>query len=338
MLSDRMGRILQAVVREYVDSASPVGSATVVRKYGVKASPATIRNEMVRLEEEGYLAQPHTSAGRIPSDKGYRYYVETLMEEEEPPDELKHTIRHQFLQAGPAFEAWTQLAAAILARSVENLALVTVPHAARARLRHLELVKIGDALALLIVAFEQGRPGEETLTLDRNVSQDDLTRTAYRLSRLLGGLSAGEMREQTVELSPFEEEVARTTIQALEVEDESAYEPAYLEGVRNVLSQPEFSRPQTMLDFLDILDEHSLPRLIPFHWAVPGRVTVIIGAENPQDAMRRCSLVVARYGRPGGMTGALGVVGPTRLPYPRATAMVRYMGSLLSELVGVYYS
>jgi heat-inducible transcriptional repressor len=146
------------------------------------------------------------------------------------------------------------------------------------------------------------------------------------------------MQQQTVELSPFEDEVTQAVIRVLQTEDESGYEPAYLDGLRNVLSQPEFSQPQTMLEFLGILDEHSLPKLIPFHWAVPGHVTIIIGAENPQDAMRQCSLVVARYGRSGGATGALGVLGPTRLPYPRATSMVRYMGSLLGELVNLYHS
>jgi heat-inducible transcriptional repressor len=338
MLTDRRARILEVVVREYVDSATPVGSGTIVRKYGLKASPATIRSEMVCLEEEGYLTQPHTSAGRIPSDRGYRHYVESLMEEEELSEESKRTIRHQFYQVGPALEAWAELAAAILARSVENLALVTAPHPACARLRRLELVKTGDVLALLIVVFQEGPPREETLALDRSISQDELTRTAQRLSRLFAGLSAGQMQQQTVELSPFEDEVTQAIIRVLQVEDESSYEPAYLDGLRNVLRQPEFSRPQTMLDFLDVLDERSLPRLIPFHWVVPGHVTIIIGAENPEDAMRQCSLVVARYGRPGGMTGALGVLGPTRLPYPRATSMVRYMGSLLGELVGLYYA
>jgi heat-inducible transcriptional repressor len=259
------------------------------------------------------------------------------MEDEELSEEFKRTIRHQFHQVGPAIEAWAQLSAAILARSVENLALVTAPHPAHARLRHLELVKMGDVLALLVVVLQEGHVREETLALDRSLSQDELTQTARRLSRLFAGLSAEQMQQQTLELSPFEDKVTQATIRVLQAEDESSYEPAYLDGLRNILSQPEFSRPQTMLDFLDVLDVHSLPRLIPFHRAVPGDVTIIIGAENPQDAMHQCSLVVSRYGRPGGMTGALGVLGPTRLPYPRATSMVRYITSLLDELVSLYY-
>ncbi|MCJ7811190.1 MAG: heat-inducible transcriptional repressor HrcA, partial [Dehalococcoidia bacterium] len=234
MLSDRRARILQFVVGEYIDSAIPVGSGTIARKYGLKASPATIRNEMVRLEEEGYLAQPHTSAGRIPSDRGYRYYVESLMVEEELSDEFKRTIRHQFYQVGPAFDAWAELAAAILARSVENLALVTAPHSARARLHRLELVKTGDVLALLVVVLQEGPLCEETLALDRSFSQDELTQVAQRLSSLLADLSAGEMRQQTVELSPFEDKVSQVIIRLLQAEDESSYEPVCLDGLRNV--------------------------------------------------------------------------------------------------------
>ncbi|MGQ9573409.1 MAG: heat-inducible transcriptional repressor HrcA [Dehalococcoidia bacterium] len=338
MLTDRRARILQFIVKEYVDSAMPVGSAALVHKYGIKASAATVRSEMMSLEEEGYLTQPHTSAGRIPSDRGYRYYVESLMEEEQLSEELKRTVRHQFYQVGPALEAWAHLAAAILARSVQNLALVTAPHPARAHLRRLELVEMGDVLVLLVVVVQEGRLREETLVLDRRLSQDDLTRTARRLNRLFGGLSAGQMEQERVELAPFEQKVIQAVIRVLRAEEESGYEPIYLEGLRNILSQPEFSRPRTMLDFLDVLDVRSLPRLIPFHWTAPDHVTFIIGAENPEDAMRQCSLVLARYGRPGGMTGALAVLGPTRLPYERATTMVRYMASLLDELVSLYYA
>lgn len=337
MLTERRARILQLIIREYIDSAVPVGSETLVRKYGLRVSPATIRHEMVSLEDEGYLLQPHTSAGRIPSDKGYRYYVESLMEEEELPDEIQRTIRHQFYQVGGSLEEWAKLAAAIIARWVGNLALVTAPHAPRARLRWLELVEMRPGVALLVVVLRDGRVHRQTLAITGDLSQEKLTLIAQRLSGLLGGLTAAQAQREPAVLTPFEEEVRQAVVRILEAEDASSYTPAYLEGLRAMLSQPEFARPDTMLGFLDLLDEQSLPRLIPFHRAPPGSVAVIIGQENPQNAMRRCSLVVARYGRPAGVTGALGVLGPTRLSYDRATAIVRYMRSLLGELVSLYY-
>jgi heat-inducible transcriptional repressor len=337
MLTDRRARILQLVIREYVDSAVPVGSETLVRKYGLRVSPATIRHEMVSLEDEGYLLQPHTSAGRIPSDKGYRCYVESLMEEEELPHEIQRTIRHQFYQVSGSLEEWAKLAAAVIARWAGNLALVTAPHAPRARLRWLELVEMRPGVVLLVAVLRDGRVHQQTIAVTGELSQEELAAIAQRLSGLLGGLSAAQAQREAAGLTPFEEEVRQAVARILEAEDATSYAPAYLEGLRAMLSQPEFAQPATMLGFLELLDEQSLPRLIPFHQAAPGGVAIIIGQENPQDAMRQCSLVVARYGQPSGVTGALGVLGPTRLSYDRATSIVRYMRVLLSELLSLYY-
>jgi len=308
-----------------------------VRKYGLRVSPATIRHEMVSLEDEGYLLQPHTSAGRIPSDKGYRCYVETLMQEEELPNEIQRTIRHQFYQVSGSLEEWAKLAAAVIARWAGNLALVTAPHAPRARLRWLELVEMRPGVVLLVAVLRDGRVHQQTIAVTGELSQEELATIAQRLSGLLGGLSAAQAQREAAKLTPFEEEVRQVVARILEAEDATSYAPAYLEGLRAMLSQPEFAQPATMLGFLELLDEQSLPRLIPFHQAAPGGVAVIIGQENPQDAMRQCSLVVARYGQPSGVTGALGVLGPTRLSYDRATSIVRYMRLLLSELLSLYY-
>ena len=337
MLTERRARILQLVIREYVDSAVPVGSETLVRKYGLRVSPATIRHEMVSLEDEGYLLQPHTSAGRVPSDKGYRCYVESLMEEEELPNEIQRTIRHQFYQVSGSLEEWAKLAAGIIARWAGNLALVTAPQAPLARLRWLELVEMRPGVVLLVAVLRDGRVHQQTIAVSGELSQEELATIAQRLSGLLGGLSAAQAQREAAKLTPFEEEVRQAVARILEAEDASSYAPAYLEGLRAMLSQPEFAQPATMLGFLELLDEQSLPRLIPFHQADPGGVVVIIGQENPQDAMRQCSLVVARYGQPSGLTGALGVLGPTRLSYDRATSIVRYMRLLLSELLSLYY-
>jgi heat-inducible transcriptional repressor len=337
MLTERRARILQLVIREYVDSAVPVGSETLVRKHGLRVSPATIRHEMVSLEDEGYLLQPHTSAGRVPSDKGYRCYVESLMDEEELPHEIQRTIRHQFYQVSGSLEEWAKLAAGIIARWAGNLALVTAPHAPRARLRWLELVEMRPGVVLLVAVLRDGRVHQQTIAVTGELSQEELATIAQRLSGLLGGLSAAQAQREAAKLTPFEEEVRQAVARILEAEDATSYAPAYLEGLRAMLSQPEFAQPATMLGFLELLDEQSLPRLIPFHQAAPGGVAVIIGQENPQDAMRQCSLVVARYGQPSGVTGALGVLGPTRLSYDRATSIVRYMRLLLSELLSLYY-
>src|SRR5574341_2264545 len=141
-LSERRQKLLRFIIDEYVTTAQPVGSSALVEKYHLPVSAATIRNEMAALEEEGYIAQPHTSAGRVPTDRGYRFYVEALMREEKVPEELQQMIRHQFHQAARELEEWARLAAAILAGRLQNAAVVTPPHSPEPRLRWIELVGV----------------------------------------------------------------------------------------------------------------------------------------------------------------------------------------------------
>src|SRR3990170_6782512 len=141
MLTDRREQVLRFIVEEHVRTAQPVASGAVVSRYGMPVSPATVRNEMARLEEEGFIVQPHTSAGRVPTDRGYRYYVEALMPVESLPEDAQQTIRHQFHQAARELEEWARLAAAILAARLHNAAVVTAPHSPKPRLRWLELVR-----------------------------------------------------------------------------------------------------------------------------------------------------------------------------------------------------
>src|SRR5688572_12196439 len=175
MLTERRSTLLNLIVEEYVGSALPVGSEHIVRKYQMPYSSATIRLEMARLEDEGYITQPHTSAGRVPSDKGYRYYVEALMEEESLPRQELETIRHQFHQAEREMEQWFQLAAAVLAHSVSNFAVVTSPRSAETRLRHVQLVPLQETSALCVVVFSDASLRQQVLTFREPLDHGDLT-------------------------------------------------------------------------------------------------------------------------------------------------------------------
>src|SRR3990170_694177 len=187
MLSERQSRILELVVREYVEAASPVGSQLIYRKHRLNASPATIRNEMADLEEQGYLTHPHTSSGRVPTEHGYRYYVESLMQEEELLWEEQQTIRHQFHQIERGQDAWVHLAASILAQTVGNAAVVTAPRTDVCRMKHLELVNLHERTALLVLVLDQGRLEQQLLLMDETAGQDALTEMAARLNRLFAG-------------------------------------------------------------------------------------------------------------------------------------------------------
>jgi len=337
-LTDRRQKLLRFIIDEYVTTAQPVGSSALVEKYGLPVSPATIRNEMAALEDEGYIAQPHTSAGRVPTDLGYRYYVEALMREDRVPDDLKQMIRHQFHQAARELEEWARLSAAILAGRLQNAAIVTTPRSAEPRLRWLELVSVHDYLALLVVVLEEARVLQHTLALDRPFSQEELTGIARKLNDLLAGKSAAQIREQRLLAAAVENSIAGATAGLIESTEEGVGDPGFLEGLRELLRQPEFTQGERILGLMELLEERNLPRAIPPSAGTATDVSIIIGKEHPIDAMQLCSVITTRYTGPTGLRGSLSVVGPTRMDYPRTVSMVRYMSALMEELLGVYFT
>lgn len=338
MPTERRRKLLQIIIDEYVSTAQPVGSNALVEKYGLGVSSATIRSEMAQLEEEGYIAQPHTSAGRVPTDAGYRYYVEALMREEQVPPELQHTIRHQFHQAARELEEWARLAAAIMAARLNNAAVVTTPHSPQPKLRWLELVGVHDYLALLVVVLQEARVLQQTLALERPFSQDELTYVARKLNDLLAGKTAAQMKALSMEASPVETAVLESAASMLKSVEQTDAEPSFLEGMRDLLRQPEFTQGDRILGLLEHLEERNLARAIPLASDEGRAVRIIIGGEHPVDALRVCSVVSAHYTGPAGLRGSLSIVGPTRMDYPRAVSMVRYMSSLMAELLGVYFA
>jgi heat-inducible transcriptional repressor len=336
-LSERRSRLLSLIVSEYVDTANPIGSEAIVRRFDLPFSSATIRNEMAKLEEEGYISHPHTSAGRVPSDKGYRYYVEALMEERDLPGNTKQTIRHQFHQAGRDEDEWVHLAAAVLARAVENAAVVTMPKTAESRMKRFELVSIQDTSALLVVVMQQARVKQQVLLFPEAVEQEQLTAISNHLNQAFGGMSALEISRSQVQLTQLEWHVANAVREMLAMADAGGFDEAALEGIRNVLQKPEFANSDKMLNLLDVLETRNLPKFIPFAEAPADGVTVMIGAENEQDAMHDYSLVISRYGLPGGVSGHMAVVGPTRMQYPQTISTVRYLSQLMTEMLSRFY-
>jgi heat-inducible transcriptional repressor len=336
MLTDRRARLLSLIISEYVDSAMPVGSDAIVRRHGLKISSATIRSEMAKLEEDGYISHPHTSAGRVPSDKGYRTYVETLMQERDLPWETKQTIRHQFHQAGREEDEWIHLSAAVLARAVENAAVVTVPRSPEGRLKRIELIAIQENAALLVLVLQQARVKQQVLMFPEPVEQDQLTVISNHLNDAFSGFSAAEIARSQVQLTQLEWHVANAVREIISSSD-SGFETAYLEGVRNVLTKPEFANSEKVLNLLEVLEQRNLSKFIPFREIAEAGVTVMIGAEHEEDAMRDYSVVISPYGKPGGIGGAMAVLGPTRMHYPETISTVRFVAGLMGEMLETYY-
>lgn len=334
-LSERQEFLLGLIIREYVDSVQPVGSKLLVEKYHLDFSPATIRNEMMALTDAGYLRQPHTSAGRVPTEGGYRYYVQRLIGDTDLSLPEKRTISHQFFQARGDVDGWMRLAASILAHHSSAASLVTAPTADRAAFRHLELICIQGRQVMLVLVLQGGNVQQQFLTLDDPHSQEELNQLSAQINDQMGGADSAAVEKKIPSLGPIPR--AMMTV-ALELMHRAAFvataEMVY-DGLTNILNQPEFADPSLASRTMRILEEHSLLNdfLTRVLGSEVGGVQVVIGGEDDWEDLRDCSIVIARYGAPGLATGALGVIGPTRMAYGRTISTVRYVSSVMGELV-----
>ena len=338
-LSDRRARILAFIVEDFVDSAQPIGSQALVERHALGLSSATVRNEMAALEEEGMITHPHTSAGRIPSHRGYRHYVSSLMGERGLGKQEQLKILHQFHQSAHELENWTSLAASVLAQSLGNVALVTQPRVIEVRLKQVQLVELTDNRALLIAVTVDGGAHQHTLEFPVPAHQEALSRLASRLNAELGGKTASDIPhgELSEHAGPIERIVVGALVEILLREQAATLEAPIVEGVRDMLRQPEFEQSDRMLDTLEAVDERRLREAIPSDAVAAGGVAIVIGDENREGPYQDMSFVLARYGPQEGAGGVLGVLGPTRMAYADAVAHVRYVSEVLTELMRRLY-
>ncbi|MCL6429807.1 MAG: heat-inducible transcriptional repressor HrcA [Anaerolineae bacterium] len=339
-LTSRQEEILGIVVREYIASAVPVGSQTIVRRYGLGLSPATVRNELAFLEREGYLLQTHASAGRIPSDKGYRYFVHRLMQETELSPSEQRMISHQFHQVQLELQQWMKLAAAVLAQTARSASLVTAPKAPQARLKHLEMISLSDVTALLVMVFQDGSIRQQVVLLPTPTGQDELTKVSNHLNELLGSANAAEVRTgpaATASLTAIERHVVDRVAETLEQMDRRSEREIHRDGLIHVLRQPEFAQVDKFRQVVEVLERRSLLESIIAEVLWANGVQVIIGGEGRWDDIEDYSLVLSPYGVRGEANGVVGVLGPTRMPYDRAIPAVRFVARLMSSLVEHMY-
>ncbi|GIV85381.1 MAG: heat-inducible transcription repressor HrcA [Candidatus Roseilinea sp.] len=334
-LTPRQQKILGLVVRTYINTVTPVSSKAVFEASDLGVSSATIRNEMAVLEELGYLTHPHTSAGRVPTDKGYRYFVERLIGDVELPQAEQNMIRHQFHQAKLEMSQWMQLAAAILARSARSAALVTAPRIEQPRLRHLELISTQSQLVLLIVVFQGGTVRQRYLTLKEPMDQASLSQVAAKFNALGHELDVASLRAKIADPTDFEVSVL-DLLTELTAGGEVATNEVYRDGLTEVLQEPEFNKRGDANALVNAFEQPTF--LNEVSTSPVGTVQVVIGGEGRWRELSACSMVIARYGVEGFATGALGVLGPTRMPYGRAIGTVRYVADLMSDLVSDLYA
>ncbi len=334
-LTERRKQILRLVIQEYVQTATPVASEMLVKKYDLGVSSATVRNELAALEQLGLLTHPHTSAGRIPTDRGYRYFVETLMAWTPLPSDERRMIRHQFYQVRTDVEEWTRLAATALARMAGSAAMVAPPRAPRPRFKHLELLSVYETRVLLVLILLDGTIRQHMLTLNEQVPQEELRRMASRLTDRLSGLSAREVAALSYDdWSTLERQILTLVVETMEQAEQWDWEEIVHDGVVETLRQPEFAEVERARQFLSILDQGFILSELLSRALNQSGVQIIIGGESRREEMRHYSLILSRYGLTGRLEGALGVLGPTRMPYPRSVSAVHFIARVMSELLG----
>jgi len=336
VLSPRSATILKSIVAQYIARAVPVPSQSLINKYELAVSSATIRNEMAHLEQDGYITRPHPSAGSIPSDKGYRYYVETLSDIGLPSAE-QILIRHLFHQVERELEEWLSLAATLTAKLVQNVAIVAMPRPANCQFKHLELVALKESLALVVVVLHGAKVKQQLINFDQAISPSELTIMANKLNAAYSGLTRARILAKKIELSLTEEQLTDYLFKVMQAEDEQEYEKSYLDGLHFTLNQPEFRHAHRVLPLMELVDYRNLLKtILPEEMGSQG-IQVIIGKENKAEAIQDCSVVIGQYGLPREAVGIIGVVGPTRMPYARTISAVSYLSSVLSQLVAELY-
>lgn len=336
MLRPRMATVLTSIARQYISNAVPVSSASIVDDCGLEVSSATIRNEMVRLEDDGYIIRPHHAAGSIPSDKGYLYYAGTLKDLELPLAEQR-LINHLFHQVEEDLEEWLSLAVELIAQRVQNVAVVTTPKPIACQFKHLELVSLQDHLALVVLVLQGAKVRQQLINFEQAITQEKLTAISSKLNATCTGLTGPRILAKDIELSPTEQQITDCLLRMMNNEDKRVYEEPYLDGFHFWLNQPEFSTGQRMAPLVELFEQRKLVEAILPDEMEGHSIKVIIGKENKAEVIQSCSVVISRYGLPDEAVGTIGVIGPTRMPYARAISTIGYLASLMSTLIAELY-
>jgi len=336
--------ILRAVIEEYVTTATPVGSQALVDRYRLGVSSATVRNILAELELSGLLDHPHTSAGRIPTDAGYRWFVESIIDAAPMPEVEQLMIRHQFGQVEFASEHWFRLAASTIASLTHAAGLATPAKPPSGRVRRVDLVSINERMASLVVILREGSIKQSLVSLTTGEGQAALTSVAGVLNEIVHDATSREIEKRLARLDPAQPEAAliarvgERIVHVLQDYDREAVEEVFSDGLLNVMGAPEFAHSDKLRRVFTALENRAYLGQLVGDVARSGRVTVFIGEENEAPDMREVALVLAPYGRRDRAVGVVGVLGPTRLAYPEAIGTVRFVSGLMNELVDHLYN
>ncbi|RIK44167.1 MAG: heat-inducible transcription repressor HrcA [Chloroflexi bacterium] len=331
-LTERQRRLLHIVIQEYVHTAQPVGSQAVAQNYELGVGSATIRNDLAALERAGLLTHPHTSAGRVPTDAGYRYFVQNLLDDAELTSQERRVIRSQFRNARQELDQWLRLSASVLAQASQNAALATAPRAARSRFKHMELVGIHDTKVLLVLVLQEGAVKQQLLDLDEPMEQGELSQTSNELNDQLAGCDSAAIEAKMPLLTPFARQVAMLVAGMMTRMDTQFSSQIFRDGLAHVLEAPEFAGGDNVRRIVRVFEQRSVLEQVLGDLAFGDDVQIVIAGDGRYAELQDISLVIGRYGAGDRATGLLGVLGPIRMPYGRTIGAVRYVAALMSEV------
>jgi len=337
MLTERRGTVLHNLIQEYISTAVPVSSGSIARNFSTKVSSATIRNELAKLEQEGYVYQPHTSAGRVPSVKGYRYYVEAQLENQSLTLDEQRQIRHQFYQINKNIEDLVHLSATILSRMLHNVAIVTTPHVTAARVKTINLLSLTDTSAVMTLVFQDAGFSQARVSFEEPCDQEDLNGISTKFTDYYKGQTAAEIRARGDKLPPTEEKLTRALLEMLDTAGERVIEDPHYDGLSQIMNQPEFIESERTKVLMKLLEERALLSSILAQAPSDEKLRIIIGSENTESELHDFSIILGRYGLSDMGSGVVGIVGPTRMAYDRTLPVVRYLSEIMSELLCELY-
>jgi len=328
---ERRAAILRAVVEEYVETAQPVGSGSVANRGGM-GSPATVRNDMVALEQEGFLYQPHTSAGRVPTDRGYRFFVDTVVAPGQLAPPQRQAVREVFARAHGALEETLRDASRLLARLTDYAAVVVGPPHEAATIRSVQLVDLGSRTALVVAVLSNGSVEKGFLELSHEVGEDRLAVAGQSLAACLQGATLAALPDPRPTGDPAVDALVAAALEALRISHGAEVEPVFVGGTSSVAAS--FAAVETVRGVLALLEQQYAVVGLLQHVLERGRddrPSVAIGAEHGVVDLADCAVVVAPYSVEGEPAGSVAVLGPTRMHYPETLAAVAAVSSRLTR-------
>ena len=340
MLDERKCKILQAIIDDYISTAEPIGSRTIARKHNMGVGPATIRNEMADLELLGYLEQPHTSAGRIPSAKGYRFYVDCLMSPPGLSDQEVNLINTWYNAKVRRLEEVFLETAKILSRLTHNVSLVVAPQFSQSSFKYMQFLPLDEQRVILVVVTDTGYLENKIIQISEGISMSELHRVAAAVNDRLGGLRFDKIKSSLLkeiknEVIPNKELFEKTLEMLRQALLPGQKDRVYLGGTTQVLNQPEFRDVDKAKGLLTVLEEEQLLFDILQRHESNG-VVVTIGHENKFSGIQDCSIIQATYRVDGQVVGKVAVLGPTRIEYGKVMSVLDFMHKHLGEILKKY--